>query len=116
MKTCLLHFLGQRPPKPVHESDWDKAQRIGREVCAKIPALIDAKQGVWTELMREPILPVSWIAATRLQTALTELGIKSELTNNLEIVLRARTAQLRRIAKVERAKYDAGFLEMMRSR
>ena len=118
MKSYLLAALGKHPPIPRRESDWKKTQRIGREACAKIPELVDdSRQETWTELMRLPADKAELDAAHQLQDALKELGIKSQfIDRELEIVLRANIKDLRRVAKIERTKSDAAFLEMMRAR
>lgn len=51
MRSFVEHALSSRPGPPRQEDRWEKVRRIGRDVCEKIPALVDSEQGPWTKLL-----------------------------------------------------------------
>lgn len=118
--SYLQQALATRPRKERPKSDWELSTELVLSVWSKLPEIADQYVNVkhlpkWVELhtfRREVNHEVM-----ALDSLLKELeSYKTIKYETIAWVLRVSVRDLVRAAKAERAKSDAGFLEIMRSR
>ena len=120
MKEQLLHALGQRPSVPRVETEWDRVQAIKQQVCERLTTLADILSDTtgWCNIFTYHTSSNLYrIASGDLCEALGLIGITHKLVEEGGISrVSVRVQDLKRVAKEERLKSDAAFLEMQRSR